>query len=125
MKKIMNKAPKYLEDLFRPKEVNSQVDLRNSQNKLAVPLPRTDCYKQSISYGGSILWNTLDSFVREWQQVSSRKPKQNPLNPDVTFYLYVLFIRYILMAVLVFLYEFYICKNFCKAEYIYVCFSSF
>ena len=45
MKKIMNgEAPKYLEDLFRPKEVNSQVDLRNSQNKLAVPLPKTDCY---------------------------------------------------------------------------------
>ena len=38
MKKIMNgKAPKYLEDLFRPKKVNSQVGLRNSQNKLAVP----------------------------------------------------------------------------------------
>ena len=65
MKKIMNgKVPKYLEDLFRPKEVNSQVDLRNSQNKLAVPLPRTDCYKQSFSYSGSILWNTLGSSER-------------------------------------------------------------
>ena len=58
------KAPKYLKDLFRPKEVNSQVDLRNSQNKLAVPLPKTDCYKQSISYSGSILWNTLGSSER-------------------------------------------------------------
>ena len=39
------KAPKYLKDLFRPKEVNSQVQLRNSQNKLAIPLPKTDYFK--------------------------------------------------------------------------------
>ena len=81
MKKFMNgKAPKYLEDVFRPKEVNSQVDLCNSQIKLAVPLPRTDCCKQSISFSGSILWNALGtsermaareengSKRREWQQ---------------------------------------------------------
>ena len=58
------KADKHLEDLFRPMEVNSQVDLSNLQIKLAVPLPRTDCYKQSISYSGSMLWNELGTSER-------------------------------------------------------------
>ena len=52
-------APTYLEDLFRPKETNNQIELRDLINKLAVPLPKTDCYKQFISYSGSILWNNL------------------------------------------------------------------
>ena len=60
MKKIINgKAPKYLKDLFRPKEVNSQVDLRNSQNKLAVLL-----LKQIVISTIIILWNTLGSSER-------------------------------------------------------------
>ena len=65
MSKIMNgRAPKYLIDLFRPKESNSQIGLRDSLNKLAVPLPKTDCYKQSISYSGSVLWNNLATSER-------------------------------------------------------------
>ena len=65
MNKIMNgKAPTYLEDLFRPKQTVNQIELRDSINKLAVPLPKTDCYKQSISYSGSILWNNLATSER-------------------------------------------------------------
>ena len=42
MNKIMNsKAPTYLEDLFRPKEIVNQIELRDSINKLAVqPCPK-------------------------------------------------------------------------------------
>ena len=29
------------------------------ENKLNVPLPRTNCYKNSFSYSGAILWNSL------------------------------------------------------------------
>ena len=58
------RAPTYLVDLFRPKESNSQIGLRDSLNKLAVPLPKTDCYKQSISYSGSVLWNNLATSER-------------------------------------------------------------
>ena len=65
MNKIINgKAPTYLEDLFRPKETVNQIELRDSINKLAVPLPKTDCYKQSISYSKSILWNNLATSER-------------------------------------------------------------
>ena len=50
MNKIMNGiAPTYREDLFRPKETVNQIELRYSINELAVLLPKTDCYKQSIS----------------------------------------------------------------------------
>ena len=70
MSKIMNgRAPKYLIDLFRPKESNSQIGLRDSLNKLAVPLPKTDCYKQSISYSGSVLWNNLATSERTAKNV--------------------------------------------------------
>ena len=55
MNKIMNgKAPTYLEDLFRPKETVNQIELRDSKH----------CYKQSISYSGSILWNNLATSER-------------------------------------------------------------
>ena len=54
MTKIMNrKAPKYLEDLFRPKQSKSSLVLRDAANKLEIPMPKTDCFKQSISYSGA------------------------------------------------------------------------
>ena len=36
-----------------------------SENKLAIPLPRTNFYKKSFSYSGAILWNSLPSAVRQ------------------------------------------------------------
>ena len=38
--------------------------LRNSDNKLALPNPRTDFLKRSFSYSGAHLWNSLPSDVR-------------------------------------------------------------
>ena len=35
------------------------LNLRDSENKLDVSLPRTNCYKNSFSYDGAILWNSL------------------------------------------------------------------
>ena len=78
-----DKAPTYLENLFRPgKETNNQIKLRDSINKLAFPLPKTDCYKQSISYSGSILCNNLATFKRivEFFFFSL---EQSPRNADV------------------------------------------
>ena len=40
-------------------------NLLDSQNKLAVPLPRTNYYKDSFSYSGAVLWNSLSSVVRQ------------------------------------------------------------
>ena len=63
-KKLNGKAPKYMEDLFMRKEQRASVVLRNDENKLAVPFPRTDCLKKSISYSGAILWNSLPRSER-------------------------------------------------------------
>ena len=59
------------------KETVNQIELRDSINKLAVPLPKTDCYKQFISYSGSILWNNLatseriaGNFFQSWEKSS-------------------------------------------------------
>ena len=36
-----------------------------SENKLAIPLPRTNYYKNSFSYRGAVLWNSLPSAARQ------------------------------------------------------------
>ena len=65
MAKVMSgRAPKYIEDLFRTKEQITSLVLRDSSNKLAVPFPKTDCFKQSISYSGATLWNSLPRSER-------------------------------------------------------------
>ena len=59
---IMNgKAPRYPEDLFRQNQTSAALLLRDSDNKLAVPLPKTDCFKQSFSYSGAL---TLEQHDR-------------------------------------------------------------
>ena len=40
-------------------------NLRNSGNKLAIPLPRTNYYKNSFSYSVSVPGNCLPSAVRQ------------------------------------------------------------
>ena len=38
--------------------------LRDSENKLFVPLPRTNYLKNSFSYSGAALWNSLPYNLR-------------------------------------------------------------
>ena len=64
MYKIMNDlAPAYLQSLVEKREV--QIVTRYA---LACPLliqkPRTDYYKKSFHYQGSLLWNNLPDCVR-------------------------------------------------------------
>ena len=39
--------------------------LRQSVNKLAVPLPRTNFFKNNFSYGGEVPWNSLPYDLRQ------------------------------------------------------------
>ena len=39
-------------------------NLRDSENKLNVPSPRTNYYKNSFSYSGATLWNSLPRDIR-------------------------------------------------------------
>jgi len=47
--------------------VIASYNLRNSENKLAIPFcpfPRTPYFKTSFGYSGAVLWNSLPSAAR-------------------------------------------------------------
>ena len=48
-------------------------NLRGSENKLDVTLPRTNYYKNSFGYSGAILWNSLPRNVREAESLGQFK----------------------------------------------------
>ena len=56
-------APDYLCSKFERRE--TAYDLRDSENKHNVPLPRTNCYKNSFRYSGATLWNRLPRDIRQ------------------------------------------------------------
>ena len=51
--------------LIRPKQSKSSLVLRDAVNKLEIAMPKTDCFKQSISYSGAVLWNKLSTNERK------------------------------------------------------------
>ena len=57
-------APDYMSSKFilRSDLLNSY-NLRDSENKLAVPLPRTNYNRNSFCYSGAVLWNNLPTDV--------------------------------------------------------------
>ena len=70
---VNNTGPEYLTSRFvrrfdltsynlRENEYNN---LRENEYMLAVPQPRTEFYKRSLSYSGSVLWNGLPLEVRQ------------------------------------------------------------
>ena len=57
-------------------------NLRENEYKLAVPQPRTEFYKRSLSYSGSVLWNSLPLEVRQLTSPSIFKGKLRDINFD-------------------------------------------
>ena len=69
MFKTMNKlVPSYIQSLFQ-KRSNSAYNIRNQENKLSLPRPRTEYLKNSFSYSGAMLWNCLSSGARDAKSV--------------------------------------------------------
>ena len=59
-------------------------NLRDSDNKLAIPLPRTtNYYKNSSGYSGAVLWNSLPSAAR--QATSLTNFRRLLINSDTAF----------------------------------------
>ena len=59
-------APNYLSPKFiQRSDVITSYNLRDSDNKLAIPLPRTNHYINSFAYSGAVLWNSLPSAARQ------------------------------------------------------------
>ena len=59
-------TPNYLSSKFiQRSDVITSYNLRDSDNKLAIPLPGTNHYKNSFGYSGAVLWNSLPSAARQ------------------------------------------------------------
>ena len=62
-KSLHGLVPDYLCSKFERRE--TAYNLRDSGNKLNVPLPRTNYYKNSFSYSGATLWNSFPRDIRK------------------------------------------------------------
>ena len=50
-------------------------NLRESDFSLAIPHPRTNYYKRSLSYSGAVLWNGLPLDIRQFPSLNVFKSK--------------------------------------------------
>ena len=76
-------TPNYLSSRFiQRSDVITSYNLRNSETKLAIPLPRTNYYKNSFGCSGAVLWNSLLSAAR---QATSLSNFRRLLNSDTAF----------------------------------------
>ena len=74
----------YLSSKFiQRSDVITSYILPYSENKLAIPLPRTNHYKNSFGYSGAVLWNTLPSAAR--QATSLTNFRRLLINSDKAF----------------------------------------
>jgi hypothetical protein len=69
-KSLNGLAPTNLQSLFTDRSTITQYELRDTEGKLAVPLPRTNYLKNSFGYQGAVLWNSLPSNLRQAQTLN-------------------------------------------------------
>ena len=64
-----DKTPPYISENFMLRnEVNTSVLLRSTASGCFVPpQPRKECYKQSMTYSGCLIWNSLPNDVKSAQ----------------------------------------------------------
>jgi len=72
-KSLNGLAPDYLKSMFTDRIAISTYSLRNCEGKLAVPLPCNNFLKNSFSYSGAVLWNSLPTNLRQAQTLASFK----------------------------------------------------
>ena len=71
-KSLNGLAPNYLSSRFiQRSDVITAYNLRDSDGKLAIPLPRTNYYKNSFGYSGAVRWNSLPSAARQATSLTS------------------------------------------------------
>ena len=58
-------AHNYLRAKFTARSNVSSYSLRDTNGKIAIPLPRTNFMKNSFSYSGAFLWNSLPVELRQ------------------------------------------------------------
>ena len=83
-KSLNGLAPNYLSSKFIQRtNVITSYNLRDCDGKLAIPLPRTNYYKNSFGYSGAVLWNSLPSAVRQATSLTSFR--RLLINSDTAF----------------------------------------
>ena len=63
-KSLNGLAPNYLRSKFTYRSSVITYSLRDTNGKLAIPLPHTNLMKNSFSYSGAVLWNSLPIELR-------------------------------------------------------------
>ena len=63
-KSLNGLAPDYMRSMFTKREEVGSYSLRDTEGKLAIPKPRTNYLKDSFSYKGAVLWNSLPVGLR-------------------------------------------------------------
>ena len=83
MFKILNNlAPKRLSNAFKDSyAASSNYHLRNMNRKVAVPLPKTEFLKKSLTFNGAKLWNSLPNDVRNCETLASFNNLISSLGP--------------------------------------------
>ena len=71
-KSLNGLVPEYITCKFVTRNVSNYA-LRYSANKLVVPFPRTNYTKNSFSYSGATLWNSLPYNIRESSSLNQFK----------------------------------------------------
>ena len=89
-KSLHGLAPDYLCSMFTYCSSITSYSLRDTEGKLAIRKPRTDYLKNSFSYSGAVLWNSLPMDLRQANTLSKfSKRLQQPLprliNNDISY----------------------------------------
>ena len=75
-KALNDLAPDHSSSMFTERSTSGYV-LRDSTNKLNVPLPKTNYLKRSFSYRGATLWNSLPCNLRQEKSLNRFKQLLN------------------------------------------------
>jgi len=70
-----NMVPDYLSLHFVFRSDTLTYNLRDSDCSLAIPQPRTNFCKRSLSYSGAVLWNSLPFDIRQSHSFDEFKSK--------------------------------------------------
>ena len=68
-KSLHGLTPNCLCSLFTQRYIS--YNLRDNENKLVIPLPRTNFLKNSFRYNGAVIWNNLPPELRQAETINS------------------------------------------------------
>ena len=70
-KSLNGLTPDYRGAKFIDRSTITHYSLKDTESKLAIPLPRTNFMKNSFSYSGAVLWNSLPVELRKASTLNS------------------------------------------------------